>query len=66
MNRRGATWWFWIGLAVLILLIIREVELPLGELWQGGVLQIKYIYTLVFMSFLIIGAFVIYYIIRKM
>ncbi|MBN6186072.1 hypothetical protein JQN58_03600 [Aneurinibacillus sp. BA2021] len=66
MNRRQATWLFWIGLAVLVLLIAEEVELPWGELWQEGILQVKYIYTLIFMFFLLVGAFVIYYIIRRM
>jgi hypothetical protein len=67
MNRRRATWVFWIGVGIVVLFIAKEVGFPWPDFGRGDyIMQVKYVYMLIFMSFIAIGAFVIYYIIRKM
>lgn len=68
MSRRLSTLLF--VLFVIVLFFLLSKQLDFSGLYQrvltGDFLTVQFIYTSIFTSFVIIGVFVVFYIIRKM
>lgn len=68
MSRKLATWIFIIFVIVLFFFLSYQLDFPTlyQKLLSGDFLTVQFIYSATFTSFVIIGVFVVYYIIRKM
>jgi hypothetical protein len=68
LSRRTATIVFFVLVIIIFFLLSRQLDYPgiIEKIMSGEYLTIQVLYTSIFTSFVVIGVFVVFYIIRKM